>query len=95
MIIVSSVLGSLGLVCIIARRTFLGLMIGFQLLSLGAVVFFLFAGIVSGSRQDGQIVALFLVLGSVAQLVIGYAIAIRQFYLRNKTDVEELRVLKQ
>ncbi|OFZ52835.1 MAG: hypothetical protein A2428_04665 [Bdellovibrionales bacterium RIFOXYC1_FULL_54_43] len=92
---VAGVIGAMGLVCIISRRTFLGLLIGGQLLIMGATMIFVLAGISSGARPEGHIFGLFITFGGIAQLVGGYALAIRQFYLRGQGKVDGLRILKQ
>ena len=95
MIWLSGVIGGLGLACLIWRRTILGIMIGIQLLILGSTLVFVLAGISAGVRLEGHVVALFVTLGGVAQLVAGFALAVRLFYLRNKTEMSELRSLKR
>lgn len=95
MMLVAGGIGALGLVCMIARRTLLGLMVGAQLLVLGSTMMFVLAGISSGQRVQGHLFGIFVALGGVAQLAGGYAIAIRLFYLKNRTRMDELRALKQ
>lgn len=95
MIWLSGVIGGLGLACLIWRRTILGIMVGIQLLILGSTLVFVLAGISAGVRLEGHVVALFVTLGGVAQLVAGFALAVRLFYLRNKTEMSELRSLKR
>ena len=95
MMMVAGIIGALGLVCMISRRTLLGLMVGVQLLVLGSTMIFVLAGISSGERVRGHLFGLFIALGGVAQLAGGYAIAIRLFYLKNRTHMDELRSLKQ
>lgn len=95
MMLVAGIVGALGLTCMIARRTLLGLMVGVQLLVLGSTMMFVLAGISSGERVQGHLFGMFIALGGVAQLAGGYAIAIRLFYLKNRTKMDELRALKQ
>ena len=49
MMLLAGLIGGMGLVCIISRKTLLGLMIGIQLLVLGSTTIFVFAGISSGA----------------------------------------------
>jgi NADH:ubiquinone oxidoreductase subunit K len=95
MMLVAGIIGALGLVCMISRRTLLGLMVGVQLLILGSTMIFVLAGIASGARVQGHLFGLFIALGGVAQLAGGYALAIRLFYLNNRTKMDQLRMLKQ
>ena len=95
MMLVAGIIGGLGLVCMISRRTLLGLMVGIQLLVLGSTMIFVLAGISSGARVEGHLFGLFIALGGVAQLAGGYALAIRLFYLKNRSKMDELRSLKQ
>lgn len=95
MMSVAGVIGALGLVSILSRKTLLGVLIGIQILMLGASMMFVLAGISSGVRIEGHAVGFFVIIGGVAQLVAGYTLAIRMFYLKNKTEMQELRSLKQ
>ncbi|OFZ20093.1 MAG: hypothetical protein A2X94_09285 [Bdellovibrionales bacterium GWB1_55_8] len=94
-LLVSGLLGGLGLACIVLRRTLLGILVGVQLLILGATMMFVLSGISSGARPEGHLFGFFIVLGAVAQLAAGYALAIRRFYLRGQIDMDELRTLKR
>ena len=94
MIIVSAVLGGLGLICILSKRTLLGLMIGVHLLILGAAIIFVVAGSYSGMHIQGHLFAIFITLSGVAQLVVGFSLAVRLFYLRKRVGMDELRTLK-
>lgn len=93
--LVAGLIGGLGLVCMISRRTLLGLLMGIQLLVLGSTMMFVLAGIAAGLPIEGHIFGLFIILGGVAQLVVGYALAIRFFFLKKKISMDELQALKQ
>lgn len=95
MMLVAGLIGGLGLICMISRKTMLGLLIGVQLLILGSTMMFILAGLSSGLRIQGYIFGLFVTLGGVAQLVVGYALTIRLFFLKKKISIDELQVLKQ
>jgi NADH:ubiquinone oxidoreductase subunit K len=92
---VAGLIGGLGLVCMISRKTMLGLLIGVQLLILGSTMMFVLAGLSSGLRIQGHIFGLFITLGGIAQLVAGYSLAIRLFFLKKKISLDELQALKQ
>jgi len=95
LMLVAGLVGGLGLVCMITRRTLLGMMIGVQLLILGATLAFVLAGVISGARVQGHVFGLFVVLGGVAQLIAGYSLAVRMFYLKKRINMDDLRALKQ
>jgi NADH:ubiquinone oxidoreductase subunit K len=95
MMLMAGSIGGLGLVCMISRKTVLGLLIGIQLLILGSTMMFVLAGISAGMRVEGHIFGLFITLGGMAQLVVGYALAIRLFFLKKRISMDELRALKQ
>lgn len=95
MMTVAGLIGGLGLFCILSRPTLLGVLIGVQILILGATLMFVLAGISAGVRIEGHAVGFFILLGGVAQLVAGYTLAIRLFYLRRNTEMKELCSLKQ
>jgi NADH:ubiquinone oxidoreductase subunit K len=95
LMLVAGAIGALGLICMVSRRTLLGVMVGIQILALGATMIFVLAGIVSGARVQGHLFGLFIALSGVAQLAGGYALAIRLFYLDNRTKMDQLRSLKQ
>lgn len=94
MIMVAAALGGMGLVCMLYRRTLLGVLIGVQLLVVGATMVFVLAGVSSGVPVQGHLFGLFITLGGVAQLVTGYALSVRLFYLRRRAGMDELRSLK-
>lgn len=95
MMLVAGAVGGFGLVCMISRRTLLGVMVGLQLLIVGATMMFVLAGLTSGARVEGHLFGMFIALGGVAQLAGGYALAIRLFYLKGKIRMDDLRELKQ
>lgn len=95
MIFVAGLIGGLGLVAMISRRTLLGLLVGIQLLIIGSTMVFVISGLHSGLRVQGHIFGLFITLGGIAQLVVGYALAIRLFSLKKRISLDDLQALKQ
>ncbi len=95
MMLVAGLIGGLGLVCMISRKSLLGLLIGVQLLILGSTMMFVIAGIFSGLRIQGHIFGLFITLGGIAQLVVGYSLAIRLFFLKKGISMNKVQALKQ
>jgi NADH:ubiquinone oxidoreductase subunit K len=97
---VAGLIGALGLICVVTRRTLLGLLIGLQLMILGATMTFVLAGIYAGQTADaavrasGHVGGILIAVGGIAQLVAGFSLAIRLFYLKNKIEMSDLRSLK-
>jgi NADH:ubiquinone oxidoreductase subunit K len=97
---VAGLIGAMGLVCVVMRRTLLGLLIGIQLMIMGATMMFVVAGIFAGTTHDGVVRAsghaggVFIAVGGIAQLVAGFALAIRLFYLKNRIEMSDLKSLK-
>ena len=90
----SAVMGALGLVCLLMRRTLLGMMVGIQLLVIGSTMMLVVAGVESGGLTQGHVFGLFVTLIGVSQLVVGYAFIVRLFYLKKKVGIEEIGSLK-
>ncbi len=95
LILLSSLLGALGVICICLRRTVVGVLIGSQLLILGTSLSFIAASLGTEKASTGEIFGLFIVFGGVAQLVAGYALSARVFYLKRKIEMDDLRSLKR
>lgn len=91
----AAVLGALGLVCLLTRGTLLGVLVGAQLLLTGACLALVWAGAATGAPLTGHVFGLFVAIGGAAQLSVGYALAVRLFYLRRTAEMSELRSLKR
>lgn len=91
----AGIIGGFGLICMISKRTLLGLLMGVHILTLGSTLIFVFAGVSSGERVNGSIFGLFIILAGVIQVVVGYALATRLFFLKKQIGIEELRALKR
>lgn len=91
MILVPFALGLLGLLCLMLKRSLLGMLMGVQFLVLGVTLAFVIAGSSSGKASEGSLFAFFILLGGIVQLVAGYAFAIRMFYLKRSVGIETIR----
>ena len=94
MIMVAAALAGFGVTCILYRKTLLGLMIGLQLLILGATLGFVLAGVSAKSAVEGHIFGIFILAGSVGLLSVGLALSVRLFFLKGNTSMDELRSLR-
>jgi NADH:ubiquinone oxidoreductase subunit K len=93
--LIGAAVGSLGLICILARKTLVGVLIGVQLLILGGAMTFVLAGVTSGARVEGFSFGLLIVLSGVAQVVAGNSLAVRLFQLKNRVVLDDLRSLRR
>lgn len=93
--LLSGALGAIGIMGLIYKKTMLGLIVSIHVMLLGAAALFVLSGTESGMQIDGHSFGIFIVLGGAAQVVGGYALASRMFYLTSKTGVEDLRNLKR
>ncbi len=94
MIVVAALLGGFGITCMLYRSTLLGLLIGLQLLVLGTTLGFVLAGVSTQSAVEGHIFGIFILAGSVGLFAVGLALAVRLFFLKGNTSVDELRNLR-
>lgn len=94
MMLIAASMGGLGLACMIYRRSLLGLLIGLQLLMLGAALIFIPVNADPAIQMKGHIFGLFVALAGIGQLVVGYALAVRLFYLKRRVALEDLRSLR-
>ena len=95
MMILAGIIGAFGLICMISKRTLLGLLIGIHLLILGSSMMFVLAGLNTGLAIQGYLFGLFILLGGIAQVVVGYALSIRLFFVKKRISLDDLRMLKQ
>lgn len=93
--VVGVILGGLGLAAVFIRRTFLGVLIGVQLILLGTTSTFVLAGYTTGEHKKAFVFALLVTLGGVSQLVVGWALAVRLFHLGGDIRMETLRKLRE
>lgn len=96
--IVGFILGGLGLVCLMLKRSLLGILLGVQLLFYGGAVSFVLAGISAETfndmYRDGFLFGLFVLATGVAQLVIGFTAVTRLFYLKRTTRIDQVTTLR-
>lgn len=94
MILIAVLVGGLGIAGMIYKRTFLGVLIGVQLFFLGATLALVRVGWLVRAPLQGQLFGVFIVIGALAQLVTGFALVVRFFYLRKSVDFSEMKLLK-
>lgn len=90
MIVLPVLIGVFGIIAITLRPSVLGVLIGFQLATLGGALFWVMAGRHGGAERDAQAFGLFIVIAGLAQLVAGYCVAVRLFYLHRRAQMDDL-----
>jgi len=95
MILISGVLLTvIGIICLICRKTMLGVLIGAHLVTLGCTLQFVLAGASVGETVDSIIFGLFIVLIGISQLVVGYSLSMRLFYISGDNGLSKIRNLR-
>jgi len=94
MILIGIALGILGLLCLMIKKTLLGVVIGVQLITFGSGAVFVLSGVLAGAHDDGHLFGVFILLNGVAQIVVCYALATRLYYQKKTIRIDELRSLK-
>ena len=93
MALLAGLLGGLGFVCLISRRTLFGVLIGANILTISSSLAFVAAGLTVTDGPGGQMAGFFLLLSGIAQVVAGIGLTIRRLYLRDTVNVDDLRTL--
>lgn len=94
-LLLAGMIGAVGFIGMMTRRSLVGVIVGIQVLILGATLMFVLGGILSGSRVEGHLAGVLIVLSGVAQLAAGYALAIRLYSAKESVRMEDLRSLKR
>ena len=94
MIEIAVALAGMGLVSLLTKRTLLGMMIGSQLFILGSTMIFVVSGLSTGRPIEGHLFGMFVLVGGIAQLIVGFGLAIRLFSVRKRVGMEHLKSLK-
>jgi NADH:ubiquinone oxidoreductase subunit K len=92
MIWIAGMMGGLGIACMIFKKTLIGILVGMQILALGTTMAFISAGVATELRMNAYIFGLFIILGSVVQLAVGYSLAIRLFFQKKNIFIESNKI---
>lgn len=93
--VLSGFFGALGIWMVLNRRSIFGVVLATQLLGTGAALAFVSSGLLTGKLAESSVYTLLVALIGIAQMVAGYALSVRLFYLKRRTSLDELRSLKQ
>jgi len=94
MIMVGLAVVTLGLICIVSKKSILGVLIGIQLIIMGCALAFVQVGLISGANIKGHLFGIFVVAAGTLQLCICLALSTRLFGLRKGTTIKQLRSMR-
>ncbi len=92
-LLLSVLLFSLGVGCIVSRRNAVAILMGVELMLNAAAINFVAFG-ASGGSLDGQIFAVFIIILAAAEAAVGLAIVLNLFGLFKTIDVDQPNLLK-
>ena len=92
-LLLSLIIFSLGMVCVLTRRNAIGILMGVELILNSANINYLaFAGY-GGGKYDGQIFAIFVIMLAAAEAVIGLAVVLAIYQNFRTIDVDATETL--
>jgi NADH:ubiquinone oxidoreductase subunit K len=93
-LVLSLIVFSLGLYCVLSRRNAIGILMGVELILNAANINYLaFAFYGGGARYDGQVFAIFVIMLAAAEAVIGLAIVLAIYQDFKTIDVDATETL--
>jgi NADH-quinone oxidoreductase subunit K len=87
-VVLSALLFSAGLFCVVTRRNALGILMGIELILNSANINYVAFARYSGSGYDGQIFAIFVIMLAAAEAAIGLAIVLGIYQTFETIDVD-------
>ena len=93
-LIVSLVLFTLGLYCVLTRRNAIGILMGVELILNSANLNYLAFSRFSSGHYDGQVFAIFVIMLAAAEAAIGLAIVLGMYQTFHTIDVEAAETLR-
>jgi len=92
-LVLSLVVFTLGLYCVLSRRNAIGILMGIELILNSANINYLAFSFYGGGKYDGQIFAIFVIMLAAAEAVIGLAIVLAIYQNFKTIDVEATETL--
>ncbi len=93
-LVLSLVVFTLGLYCVLSRRNAIGILMGIELILNSANINYLaFSFYGGGGKYDGQVFAIFVIMLAAAEAVIGLAIVLAIYQNFKTIDVEATETL--
>jgi NADH:ubiquinone oxidoreductase subunit K len=93
-LVVSVLLFSLGIFCVLTRRNALGILLGIELILNAANINYIAFNRYSGVAYDGQVFAIFVIMLAAAEATIGLAIVLGIYRSFRTIDVEAIDRLR-
>ncbi len=93
-LVVSLIVFSLGLFCVLTRRNALGVLMGVELILNSANINYLAFSRYSSGGYDGQVFAIFVIMLAAAEAAIGLAIVLGIYQTFHTIDVEATETLR-
>lgn len=87
-LLVSLILFSLGLYCVLTRRNAIGILLGVELILNSANINYIAFSHYSSGQYDGQVFSVFVIMLAAAEAVIGLAIVLGIYQNFSTIDVE-------
>jgi len=93
-LVLSLALFSLGLFTVLTRRNAIGILMGVELILNSANINYLAFAFYGGSKYDGQIFAIFVIMLAAAEAVIGLAVVLAIYQNFKTIDVDAAETLR-
>jgi NADH-quinone oxidoreductase subunit K len=92
---VSAALFALGIVCIVARRNVIYVLMGIEMILNAANINFVAFNRFGAGGLDGQMMAVFVIILAAAEAAVALAIVLNVFYLFNSIKPSEADMLRE
>ncbi|MFZ0887083.1 MAG: NADH-quinone oxidoreductase subunit NuoK [Candidatus Binataceae bacterium] len=92
-LVLSLIVFTLGLFCVLSRRNAIGILMGIELILNAANINYLAFAFYGGGRYDGQVFAIFVIMLAAAEAVIGLAVVLAIYQDFKTIDVEATETL--
>jgi len=92
-LLLSLIIFSLGMVCVLTRRNAIGILMGVELILNSANINYLAFAFYGGGKYDGQIFAIFVIMLAAAEAVIGLAVVLAIYQNFRTIDVDATETL--
>lgn len=94
-LLISAILFSLGLYCVVTRRNAILVLMGIELILNAANINFIAFSRFAGYRLDGQMVAVFVIILAAAEAAVALAIVLNIYRRFNTVNVDEISKLRE